>query len=330
MGYYEDYRQANPREPSYEEMKEEVQRLKNEIREDEEDALEQLRVMRVALGYESEKPAPVPVKTCGQLRENGRLCGSIAVSGRDYCCFHLQDRGRRLRMARNRARRERRGLQLPPLEDLYAVQVGLMQVLDALGHDQLDWRVGRTMLQGLQQAATNLCRSPEVWEESSPFQSREQLQLPGFEAEFGLPQGFDVNTPPEVAFPETQRDTAAVSEERVNLMEVTPVDVELMEIRQREGPEAAWRRLKQLDEAEQRRYKKAQAQLAHARHVVRAAAQNAAREATFVEKSQAAVAVAEAEEQAGAPTASVAERAVEPTRKEPQSAAAEVATEKLG
>src|SRR5208337_2797807 len=92
---------------------------------------------------------------------------------------------------------------------------------------------------------------------------------------------------------------AAVSEEKANLMEVTPVDIELMEIRQREGPEAVWRKLKELDAAEDRRYRRSQAQLAHARHVVRAAAQNAARETRFVERSQADLAAAEAREQAG-------------------------------
>jgi len=83
-----------------------------------------------------------------------------------------------------------------------------------------------------------------------------------------------VDTPPEVAFPEP---TPALSEERANLMEVTPVDIQLMEIRQHEGPEAVWRKLSQLDAAEDRRYRRSQAQLAHARHVVRAAAQNAPR-----------------------------------------------------
>ena len=90
-------------------------------------------------------------------------------------------------------------------------------------------------------------------------------------------------------------------------MEVTPLDIELMEIRQREGPEAAWRKLKQVDAAEDRRYRRARAQLAPARHVVRAAAQNLAREAHLVERSQPDRAAAEAREQAA--------------RKDPQSAA---------
>ena len=91
---------------------------------------------------------------------------------------------------------------------------------------------------------------------------------------------------------------SALSEDEVNLMEVTPTDIDLMEIRQHKGPEAVWKRIKQLDAAEQRRYQRAQKQLAHCRHVVRAAAQNAARETYFVAKSEAAVAAAEAAETA--------------------------------
>ena len=273
-----------------------------------------------------------PVRICHHLREDGRYCRSIAVKDRNFCSYHLHERARRLRMAQARARRERLPLQLPPLEDLYAVQVSIGQVLNAVLSGQLDKGLCGTVLYGLQQAATNLCRPMKVWEESRPFESGEQLTLPGLEEEFGLPKGIDVNTPPEQAFPETA--PAAVSEERANLIEVTPTDIELMEIRQREGPEAAWRKLKQLDAAEERRYKRTQAQLAHARHVVRAAAQNAASETYFVERSQADLAAAEAKEraeaeaekQAGAPPLSagcpilspdVGERVGE-ARKEPQ------------
>ena len=206
------------------------------------------------------------------------------------------------------------------------------------------------------------------------------MELPGFEAEHGLPQGIDLKSAPEVVFPETETGApplsasladrvgeAALSEDEVNLMEVTPTDIDLMEIRQHKGPEAAWKRLKQLGAAEQRRYQRAQRQLAHCRHVVRAAAQNAARETYFVAKSEAAVAAAEAAEQAegvgeqtgappltgagappfsaaagervaegnpaGAPpfSPSVGDRVGDEGRKEPQSVTSDTATkEKLG
>src|SRR5271165_6630001 len=270
-------------------------------------------------------------------------------------------------MARARARGERWRLNLPPLEDMHAVQAGIMRVLEALDHGVLEKGVGGLMLYGLQQAATNLSRPQEIWDQSSRFEAADgegPAEYANFEADYGLPQGIDVDTPPEVAFPEAQPEPAlsaaerAISEERANLMEVTPVDIQLAEIRQREGPEAVWRKLKELDAAEDRRYRRSQAQLAHARHVVRAAAQNAARETRFVERSQAELAVVNAREQAAAESgtaagsesgagcpillpavgervgeacapplsASVADRVgEEPTRKKPQSAATEAA-----
>ena len=102
-------------------------------------------------------------------------------------------------------RRERLPLQRPPLEDMYAVQVGIMQVTDWLLNGKLDRRDARLALSGLRQAATNLRQPPEVWENSRPFQSKEQLELPGFEAEHGLPQGIDLKSAPEVGFPGTER-----------------------------------------------------------------------------------------------------------------------------
>ena len=279
MTYYEEHKQTHPREPDYEELRDQVKRLEEQTRgrqkeQQEQDKWEQAQEKQWWPGDPKEIAEPAP-----------------AV----------------MKMARARARHQRWNLQLPSLEDLYAVQVGIGQVLDALLHDQLNQQVGRLVLSGLRLAATNLARPDEVWEQPSRFESHEQLALPGFEADLGLPPGMDLDTPPEVAFPETE--TGTVSKERASLMEVMPLDVELMELQQRAGLEAVVRRMKQLEQAEDRRYKRAQAQLAHARYVVRAAAQNAARESQFVMRSQAALAEVEAREQAAAnPAASSGSR----------------------
>src|SRR5271165_1063358 len=314
MNDYDDYRRTHGRDPSYEELKEMVERAKNDLREDDELMCEQLQLMRIALGEEPAVPVEKTIiPTCGHVLESNRFCGSAALKGRKYCRFHLEERGRRLKMARARARGERWRLNLPPLEDMHAVQAGIMRVLEALDHGVLEKGVGGLMLYGLQQAATNLSRPQEIWDQSSRFEAADgegPAEYANFEADYGLPQGIDVDTPPEVAFPEAQPEPAlsaaerAISEERANLMEVTPVDIQLAEIRQREGPEAVWRKLKELDAAEDRRYRRSQAQLAHARHVVRAAAQNAARETRFVERSQADLATAEAKERANAESGS--------------------------
>ena len=163
---------------------------------------------------------------------------------------------------------------------------------------------------------------------------------------------------------------AALSEDEVNLMEVTPTDIDLMEIRQHKGPEAVLKRLKQLDAAEQRRYQRAQKQLANCRHVVRSAAQTPlARPTSWPsrkrpslprEAAEAAEQVEGEEEQAGAPPStgadappsspaagervaednpaanrplspSVGDRVGDEGRKEPQSVTSDTATkEKLG
>ena len=197
------------------------------------------------------------------------------------------------------------------------MQVGIRQVLNALSSGQLEKGVASIMLSGLRQASANL-RCPQKFWNRNRFElpDHEGLAVYGdFEAEFDLPEGLDPDTPPEVAFPEPE--PAAISEERANLTEVTPQDIALMEIQQREGPEAVTRKLKQLDAAEDRRYRRAQAQLAHARHVVRAAAQNAAREVHLVEQSQAFFEAVQTKEEAEG-------------HKEPQAVDSEASAKKLG
>src|SRR5208337_3996325 len=94
-----------------------------------------LDAVRDELHIDLEKPN---IELCHHPRENGKLCRAAAVKERRYCKYHLEMRGRRLKMARARARRERWLVELPPLESLYAVQVGLQHVLDAMASGQLD------------------------------------------------------------------------------------------------------------------------------------------------------------------------------------------------
>ncbi len=112
-------------------------------------------------------------------------------------------------MARARARRERWLVELPPLESLYAVQVGLQHVLDAVASGQLDRHTARLMLAGLRQAASNLRLPKEVWEGSNRFDNVGQTTWPNFEKAHGLPEDFDVDTPPDEAFPPAVTSPAA-------------------------------------------------------------------------------------------------------------------------
>jgi hypothetical protein len=197
--------------------------------------LEELKVQLKQQLHELEKHTQkVVIDLCHHVKENGWRCGSPAVHDRHYCHYHLQMRGRRLKMARARARRERWLVELPPLEDLYAVQVGLQHVMDALASGQLDRRLGYAMLYGLQQASSNLRLPKEAWDESCRFGEQGKTEWPGFEAAHGLPEGFDVDTAPEKAFPPPVTSPAAteltgedgVSADELELEELQTLDAE--------------------------------------------------------------------------------------------------------
>jgi len=72
------------------------------------------------------------IATCKHTYDTGGTCNSAAVTGRDYCTYHLRYRARLLRMAQARARNERFDLKLPPLEDMFAVQWALNQLVEAV------------------------------------------------------------------------------------------------------------------------------------------------------------------------------------------------------
>ena len=110
---------------------------------------------------------------CEHIKSNGEFCGSPALRGRHYCYFHLTHIGRRLRAERSRAHlagvaREyglnpeaaeaasEMALELPALEDANSIQIALMQVIDAILHNQLDNKRAGLVLYALQTASSNL------------------------------------------------------------------------------------------------------------------------------------------------------------------------------
>src|ERR1022692_884744 len=52
-------------------------------------------------------------RTCDHLKEDGVYCDSAALSGKNFCYFHLNVRGRCLKMARALARSDACRIQLP-------------------------------------------------------------------------------------------------------------------------------------------------------------------------------------------------------------------------
>src|SRR5271165_3189513 len=152
----------------------------------------------------SRKRGYMSVNHCRHIKEDGVFCQGPPLHGREYCHFHLQALGRRMRMARERARREPHVLILPLLEDMNALQVARMQVLDALAAGQLEERRAGLLLYGLQQASTDLrsqTAAPSLGVYDASDTAERATECPGFEEEFDLPKDLDLATPPEVAFP---------------------------------------------------------------------------------------------------------------------------------
>ncbi len=139
------------------------------------------------------------INTCHHLYDNGGACNSAAVTGRDYCAYHLRFRARQLRIAQTRARNERFDLKLPPLEDMFAVQSALNQLVEAVAADMIDIKRAHFLLSSLRAAARFLL-ARDQWPAGIAH-----CDQPGpaidLVAEYGLPDDLDLNTPPEVAFP---------------------------------------------------------------------------------------------------------------------------------
>ena len=144
-------------------------------------------------------------KYCNHVKEDGTFCRAAALRGRNYCYFHLRARARRLALAKAQSECKPWILRLPPLEDMHAVQVALMEVLDGLAAGHIEQDRAGLLLYGLQQASTNI-KSVGAWLGYSRFHVREDDEFradnyPGMEEEFDLPKRVDLETQPKVTYP---------------------------------------------------------------------------------------------------------------------------------
>ena len=174
-------------------------------------------------------------ETCCHIKEDGTYCGSPALQTRKYCYHHFTHRGRRLRRARALRDNIPYRLELPPLEDLAAVQVVLSEIVQALGSGQLDPRAAGKMLYAIQQTTSVIKfrakleaaqsqtaqaeQAPAVggpqlpsvgncgdqWNAPAPATLRVQA-YPGFEQEFGLNPGGDVDAEIDLALREADQE----------------------------------------------------------------------------------------------------------------------------
>jgi len=162
--------------------------------------------------------------TCRHVHETGTYCGSPALRDRKYCYYHLMQRTRRLRRARALRDNVPYRLEIPALDNLYAIRNAITEVVQAVGSGQLDPRAAGKMLYGIQQAnainrriekleAAQLEKMqaaipggpqlPSVGncEDQSNAHADDHSRLheyPGFEKEFALNPGADLDA--ETAF----------------------------------------------------------------------------------------------------------------------------------
>jgi hypothetical protein len=138
------------------------------------------------------------LRTCTHIHDTGAICKSVAARDQKYCPFHLNYRARQLRIAQARARAERFDLRLGPLEDMYSVQSALSQLAEALAADMIDPKRAQALLSVLRLASLNL-RHPEKWQ-TNLYHSDQPVEIDVAKAH-GLPRDLDLDTPPQLAFP---------------------------------------------------------------------------------------------------------------------------------
>lgn len=224
----------------------------------------------------------MPQPYCHHILATGALCQAAPLRNRDYCRFHLDQIGRRMRAARARAQHLPARLKLPLLEDPFAVQLAIMQVADAIVHNEIDVPRGRLLMSLLRLAGSNLKKMRD-WEHEPLFVTHEgeeeYLEWPSFEQEHDLPQDLDLSLDPEVAFPVPSvplnpteglngapepdealraRIRRALGEANESVPPVTADTVELMDIYEREGQEAADKFSQQLVRNDRRRERRRQ------------------------------------------------------------------------
>ena len=224
----------------------------------------------------------MPIQHCRHVKEDGVYCQGAPLRGREYCRFHLRALGHRMRMARAQARRQPHVLLLPLLEDLNAVQVARMQVLDALAAGLIEDRRAGLLLYGLQQASSDLRSATAaptlgVYDESDTSERAEDY--PGFEEEFDLPQDLDLAKPPEVLFPAAAApalkvEPAPYRSKPFRWDEIGPEDVELEDIFRTQGPDAYQRREKEFTRQAMNEVQEHKRAIQRARYVVEAARRN--------------------------------------------------------
>ncbi len=155
-------------------------------------------------------------ESCRHIHPDGAYCGSPALRDRKYCYYHLMERARRLRRARALRDNQPYRLEIPPLDNLYAVRTALSEIAQALASGQLDPRVAGKLLYAIQLANSTNRRIEKMEAEAAKDAAKESVpqvraphlganlgshdddrsriqEFPDFEEKLGLPPGLDLD-----------------------------------------------------------------------------------------------------------------------------------------
>jgi hypothetical protein len=100
---------------------------------------------------------------CRHVKPSGEKCQSPALRNMPYCYFHA----RANRKPPRKLTGEEEPLEIPLLEDHWAVQIALSQVLARIADSTLDARRAGLMLYGLQIAAQVASQRPRLFTSDS-------------------------------------------------------------------------------------------------------------------------------------------------------------------
>jgi hypothetical protein len=152
-------------------------------------------------------------ETCRHVKEDGAYCGSPALRDRKYCYYHLIQRGQRLRRARALRDNLPYRLEIQSLDNLYAVRAALTDIAQALAAGQLDSRTAGKLLYAIRQVSSTNRRIEQMEAAAAAKDGVPQVrapllganlgsqaddfsriqEYPGFEKQFGLPPGADLD-----------------------------------------------------------------------------------------------------------------------------------------
>ena len=125
-------------------------------------------------------------ESCRHVKADGVYCGSPALRDRKYCYYHLMERARRLRRARALRDNVPYRLEIPALDDLYAMRAAISDIAQALASGQLDPRVAGKLLYAIQLAASTNRRIEKMEAEAAKNQiPNRRWGAPGSRPTFG-------------------------------------------------------------------------------------------------------------------------------------------------